>query len=333
MKRLLKTLTEALGPSGYEDAVRRIVLKEVKPLVDEVRVDRLGNVIAHRRPAKGAKTPRRIMLAAHLDEIGLIASHVDRNGFIRFAPIGEVVEKYALGARVRFLNGTGGVVGHDSPNPTGHSMPFSRMFVDVGVSSREECPVNAGDVAAFEGSFVESGRRLTGKAMDDRAGVAVLIETLRRLKSRLHDVYFVFTTRQAVEVRGAGTAAYSIDPEIGLAVDTTPAGDMPGNANKQIQLGGGPCVKIKDAQMLSDPRLVDWILRAAERGRIPFQREVSVSGNLDARAIQVARGGVAAGGLAIPVRYTHSSSEMVDYDDLRNSVRLLVALLCKPVSF
>ncbi len=333
MKQLLKTLTETFGPSGYEDAVRRIILKEIKPLADEIRVDALGSVIARVTPAKNAKNPKKIMLAAHMDEIGLMASHIDKSGFVRFTNVGGTFGRYTLGTRVHFLNGTSGVVGYDRLESVDETVPMSKMFIDVGARSQKECPVTVGDVAAFERPFTEMGTKLVAKSMDDRTGVAVLIETMRALKSSPHDLYFVFTTQEEVGVRGAGAAAYGIDPDLGLAIDVTPTGDTPGAIKMEMKLGKGPCVKIRDAGMLADPRVVEWMVNTAEKARIPYQREVLLIGSTDARAVQLTRAGVAAGALSIPVRYVHSSSEMVDYEDLTNSVKLLTVLLSKPISF
>ena len=333
MKQLLKTLTETFGPSGYEDEVRKLILKEVKPLADEVRVDALGNLIVHKKPAANSKNPKRIMLAAHMDEIGVIASHIDRKGFVRFTNVGGAFGKYTLGARVRFMNGVTGIVGYDRMENVDTALPINKMYIDVGVTKKEDCPVKVGDFAAFERSYMEMGDRLVAKSMDDRSGVVVLIETLRGIKSTANDLYFVFTTQEEVGVRGAGAAAYGIDPEIGLAIDVTATGDTPASLKMVMELGKGPCVKFRDPGMLSDPRVVDWMITTAEKAKIPYQREVLLMGSTDAREIQIARSGVMAGALSIPCRYVHSASEMVDYNDLKNSVKLLTVMLSKPVSF
>ncbi len=333
MKQLLKTLTETFGPSGHEGEVRKIILKEVKPLADEIRVDALGSLIVRKKPAKGSKNPRRIMLAAHMDEIGIIASHIDKKGFVRFTNVGGTFGRYTLGARIRFMNGVTGVIGYDLPEHVENAPPINKMYIDVGATKKEDCPVKVGDFAAFERSYMEMGDRLVAKSMDDRTGVAVLIETLRSIKSTPNDLYFVFTTQEEVGVRGAGAAAYGIDPEIGLAVDVTATGDTPASMKVMTELGKGPCVKFRDPGMLSDPRVVDWMISTAEKARIPYQREVLLIGSTDAREIQISRAGVMAGALSIPCRYVHSASEMVDYRDLKNSVKLLTALLSKVVSF
>jgi endoglucanase len=273
------------------------------------------------------------MLAAHMDEIGLIASHIDRDGFVRFTNVGTALGQHSLGARVRFLNGISGIVSFDRLEKSDEAVPLNQMFIDVGATSPKDCPVKVGDVAAFERPFAEMGRRLVAKSMDNRAGVAVLIETMRALKAAPHDIYFVFTTQEELGTRGATAAAFAVDPDIGLAVDVTPVGDTPGSIKMEMKLGCGPCIKIRDTLMLADARVVDWMINTAEKTHTPYQREVLWEGSTDARAIQLTRAGVAAGGLSIPVRYTHSSSEMVDYDDLQNSVKLLVALLSKAISF
>ncbi len=332
MKRLLKQLTETFGPSGYEDDVRKLVRAEVKPLADEVKVDALGNLIARKKPSKPSKDTKKIMIAAHMDEIGLIVSHVDDNGFVRFSSIGGVFGKYVHGGRVRFLNGVQGVIGYDRFEKVNDAPPLDKAFIDVGATRKRDCPVKVGDVAAFDRPFVELGNRLVAKSMDDRVGVLVAIETLRALQSTPHDVYFVFTTQEEVGVRGATTSAFGVDPDLGIAIDVTSAADTPDAFKMEMALGKGPCVKIRDAGAISDPRVVQWMIRAAEKNRIPYQREVLLFGGTDARAIQLTRAGVPAGCLSIPTRYVHSPSEMVDYSDVQNSVKLLTAMLKTPVN-
>lgn len=331
MKQLLQKLTETFGPSGYEDNVREIVRTEVESLVDEIKVDVLGNLIARKHPSKKVANTKRIMVAAHMDEIGLMVSHVDTNGFVRFAPIGTVFRRYVVGGRVRFLNGTRGVIGFDRLDNLNELPTLDKVYIDVGAASQKDCPVKIGDIAAFDRSFTELGNRLVAKSMDDRVGVLVAIEALRALKSSPHDVYFVFTTQEEVGTRGAGTAAYGVDPDIGIAIDVTPAGDTPNALKMEMALGKGPCIKIQDPSMISDPRVVQWMIRAAEKAKLPYQREVLLLGGTDARAIQITRAGVPAGCISIPVRYVHSPSEMVDYSDVQNTVKLLTAVLRTPI--
>lgn len=331
MKKLLKQLTEAFGPSGYEDNIRKLVMAEVKPLADEIKVDALGNLIARKKPGKVTKDTKKIMIAAHMDEIGIMVSHIDDHGFVRFTSIGGVFGKYVLGGRVRFLNGVQGVIGYDRFDKPHETPTLDKVYIDVGATSKKDCPVKVGDVAAFDRPFVEMGNRFVAKSMDDRVGVLVAIETLRALKSTPHDVYFVFTTQEEVGTRGAGTSAFGVDPDVGIAIDVTASADTPNAMKMEMVLGKGPCVKIKDNGALSDPRVVQWMISAAEKNKIPYQREVLLFGGTDAHAMQMTRAGVPAGCLSIATRYVHSPSEMVDYTDVQNSVKLMTAILKTPI--
>ena len=329
MKQLIQNLTETFSPSGYEDAIREMILAEIRPLADETRVDALGNIIA--RKGEKASNGQRVMVAAHMDEIGLIATHIDEAGFVRFTTIGIPFPRYLLGGRVRFASGVQGIIGSETPDKKNEIPPVDRLFIDVGALNKKNCPVNVGDVAAFDRPFVEIGKRLVAKSLDNRAGVAVAIETMRRLGDGPNEVYFVFTVQEEVGVRGATVSAYGLDPQVGLAIDVTPAGDTPNSIRRDIALGKGPAIKIKDSQMLADPKVVAWMERAAEKGQISIQREVLTSGSTDARAIQLTRLGVPTGGLVLPCRYVHSPSEMMDYGDVEYAVELLTAMLNAPI--
>ncbi len=331
VKKLLQTLTEALGPAGYEDEVREIVRSEIEPFVDEIEVDALGNLCARKRPGKPTKNSRKVMVAAHMDEIGMVVSHVEKNGFVRFSPLGSVLRQYAPGARVRFLNGTRGMIGIDPLSNSNELPTLDKLYIDVGATSKDDCPVRMGEVAAFDCSYTELGDRLVAKSMDNRVGVLVAIEALRNLKPAPYDIYFVFTTQQEVGRRGVIPSTYGIDPDLGLAVDVTPAEDTSRARGIGIALGKGPCIKIQDAGMIADTRVVDWMVRAAEKSKIVYQREVSSLANTDAKGIQPARAGVPAGCVSIPVRYIHSSSEMVEFSDVQSAVRLLTAILHTPI--
>ncbi|MBT3188085.1 MAG: M42 family metallopeptidase [Anaerolineae bacterium] len=323
---LIKKLTETFSPSGYENTIRDLIMAEIKDFADEIHVDALGNLIA--RKGSGGK---KIMLAAHMDEIGLIVNHVDKNGFARFTQLGTLLPHTLIGTKVHFLNGAYGVIGAEYLTQITKFIPIDKMFIDTGASSPKDSPVSIGDVGAIEHPFHDLGKRLIAKSMDNRVSVAALIETMRKLKTTPHEVYFVFTTQEETKVRGALTSAYGINPEIGIAIDICPTGDTPYSATKEISLGKGPSIKIKDPFMIADPRIVKWMIKSAEKAKIPYQREVSNLGSTDARAIQIAREGALAGGISIPCRYVHSPSEMVDLDDIQNTIKLLVTLLEKKI--
>lgn len=332
MKQLIQRLTETTGPSGYESAVRDLVRGEIEGLVDELRVDALGNLIA--RKGSKAGNGMRVMLSAHMDEIGIIATHIDEKGFVRFTTIGGVRPHTCIGGRVQFLNGTRGLIYMERMDSPSQLPSMDQLFIDVGASSKEDCPVKVGDLAAFDRPFTDLGNRLVAKAMDDRVSVAVLIETLRQLQGKQtpHELYFVFSTQEEVGLRGATTAAYGVDPDLGIAVDVTMTGDTPKGAKMAVNLGDGPAVKVRDGGMLADPRVVRWMVAVAEKAGLPYQLEVLEGGTTDARAIQLTRAGVPSGCVSIPTRYVHSPSEMVDINDVQNSVNLLVAMLSEPVN-
>jgi len=205
------------------------------------------------------------------------------------------------------------------------------MYIDTGSSSKKDCPVKVGDVEAFDRPVIDLGKRMVSKAMDDRVGVAVIIETMRKIKSPANQIYFVFSTQEEVGLRGATTAAFGIEPDIGLAVDVTRTGDTPKGIKMEVSLGKGPAIKVRDSGMLADPRLVELLVRTSVKFKIPHQMEVLEAGSTDARAIQLTRAGVPAGCLSIPCRYIHSPSEMIDLDDVDHAVNLLSALLNEPV--
>lgn len=330
MKSLIQKLVEAVGPSGYETQVRELVMEEVKDYVDSWKVDPLGNLIT--RKSKKGKDGLTIMLAAHLDEIGLMVTHVDDNGYARFTQLGFLFPINVTAGRVQFLNGPKGVIGLDASNDSIYKTDgLNKMFIDLGVDNKADCPVGIGDVAAMTRRFEDFGDRLVSKSMDDRIGVAVLIETLKQLKNTPHEVVGVFTVQEEVGTRGATPAAYDVDPDIAIAIDVCPTGDTPKSKTNQIKLGNGPAIKIRDAGMLADPAVIAWMEAGAKQAKLPSQREILLRGSTDARAMQLVRGGVPAGCVSIPCRYVHSPSEMVDYNDVQNAVKLLVHLLSKPV--
>jgi putative aminopeptidase FrvX len=334
VKETIKELVEAFGPSGCENVVRDLIRQTIERdglanrKGDEVRVDPLGNLIVLK---KGAGGGRKVMLAAHMDEIGIIVTHVDEKGFLRFGSLGGLDPLMLLGSRVCFTNGTVGVIGAEKLESSFQVPGLDKLFIDVGAKDKAGCPVRVGDVAAFIRPFVDVGDRLIAKAFDDRIGCAVLLQLLRDLHQTPHDTYFVFTVQEEIGRRGAMTSGYSVAPDLALAVDVTDTGDTPEARTMAVSLGDGPAIKVKDSGMLAHPGVKDWLIETAEASGIPYQLEVLEDGTTDALAIQTSRTGVPAGCVSIPCRYAHSPSEMVDYHDVTNAVRLLVAALSKPI--
>ncbi len=329
MKSLIQKLVEIPGPSGFEYEIRDVIREEITGVADEIRVDALGSLIA--RKGTKADDGLRVMISAHIDEIGLMVTHIDKNGFMRFTNVGGVNPLTCYGGRVLFMNGTQGVIGVDGLEQ-GKKPKLSDLFIDIGATSKESCPVKVGDVCGFERPFIDLGKRMVAKSMDDRIAVAIAIEVLKQLESSPHEVHFVFSTQEEVGLRGATTAAYGVEPDVGFAVDVTRSGDTPRpNTKMATALGDGPAIKVRDASFIADPRLVKWMVKTAEDTGIPYQLEVLEAGGTDGRAIQLSRAGASAGCVSIPCRYIHSPSEMVDTDDVVNAVKLLVKLLSRPI--
>jgi putative aminopeptidase FrvX len=330
VKDLIKSLTEAHGPSGREDQIRELIRAEVETLVDEVRVDVMGNLIALKR---GSGHGKKVMLAAHMDEIGLIVSYADEYGFLRCQPIGGVDVMTLLGNRVQFADGSFGVICAENRQEFKKDPTLDKLYVDVGATGRQEVQDRLGEAVSFARPFVDLGQRIVAKAIDDRIGCAVLIGTLRELRDSPHDVAFVFSVQEEVGLRGARTSAFGVNPDLGIAVDVTAAADTPEAPKLAMKLGAGPCIKVMDSGMIAHPGVKSLLLETAESRDIPYQLEVLARGTTDAAAIQLARDGVPAGCVSLACRYVHTPSEMVDMEDVRNAVELLGAVLRGPIEF
>ncbi len=328
LKDLIKRLAETQGPSGSEEPVRAVIMQELEGLVDEVKVDALGNVIA----VKHAKGPR-VMLSAHMDEIGVVVTHIDEKGFLRFAPVGSLDPHRLPGARVAFANGAIGVIGVEKLKEL-KDLKFARLFIDIGATDRAgaEAKVKIGDTAAMWRLMEDLGDRVAGKALDDRIGCAVLLEVLRRLKKPANDTYFVFSVQEELGKRGAETSAFGINPDYGIAVDVTITGDTPEAPPVALALGKGPAIKVMDSSLISHPGVRQLLVAAAQEAKVPYQLEVLDFGGNDAGAIHLTRAGVPSGTVSIPARYVHSPSEMADLGDVEGAVKLLLHCLEKPLS-
>lgn len=329
MEALIRRLAEAWGPSGYEHQVRELIRAEVEPLADELWVDPLGNLIA--RIGQG---DLRVMTAAHMDEIGLIVSHIDRQGFARFSPIGTLFPASLLGARVRFENGVVATVGVEHQFTKRRELPATDGFyLDISTGANGGAEVQVGDPAAFEGTLLARGERLIGKSLDDRLCCALQIEAMRRVKAEgtPHSVYFVFTVQEEVGSRGARTASHAVEPHLGLALDVTSTGDQPHGKRNAVALGAGVAIKTRDTGLIVPAAVKKLLAQRAEENGIPYQFEVLEGGSTDGRMIQLAHGGVPTGVLSVPVRYVHTPSETVDRRDAQALLDLLVAVLRGPI--
>jgi len=319
---LLKELTGKYGTSGRENKIREYIKGQALPYADEVETDVLGNLIVHK---KGSG--KRIMMAAHMDEIGVIVTFIDDNGFLRFSDVGGLNTKDILYNRVVFENGVTGVIGTEKENK---DKVISKFFIDIGAKDKIEAEkmVSVGDMATFDGGFVKSGDTVISKALDNRAGCYVLIEALKQAKTE-NDLYFVFTVQEEVGLRGAKTSAYGINPDMAIAIDVTDTGDTPNAEDMAVKLGKGAAIKVMDSSVLCDSTIRTGLIECAKGKGIPYQLEVMTDGGTDAGAISVTRAGIKTGGISIPTRYIHSPSEMASISDIENCVKLLVEFIGK----
>lgn len=329
---LLSTICQTPGAPGFEQKVRELVIKEVKPLVDEVTIDNMGNVYAIKR----GESDKRIMIGAHMDEIGFIVTHIDDKGFIRFHTLGGFDPKTLTAQRV-IIHGKKDIIGVMASKPI-HVMTSEERnkiakigdyFIDTGLSKEElEKSISIGDPITREREFIEMGNCVNSKSLDNRLAVFILIETLRYLKDKKvpYDIYGVFTVQEEVGIRGANVSALNINPDFGFGLDTTIAFDLPGAAPHEMitKLGEGTAIKIMDSATICDYRMVKYMKSIAEKHAIKWQPEILPAGGTDTAGIQrMTQGGSIAGAVSIPTRHLHQVIEMADKDDIEASIDLL----------
>lgn len=323
MRETLKRLLNAYGPTGREETVCGVIREMVEPYVDTTEVDAMGNLICVKK-GEG----KRVMLAAHMDQIGFIVTDIDEKGFLRVFNIGGINRGVSLNRHVVFGNGVHGIVSYELDKAADNTM--NSLFIDIGAKDREDAEkkVEIGDIAVYVPDVFEMGEDLmSSPAMDNRVGCAVLIEALKQLKDCPNEVYAVFTVQEEVGLRGAMAAAYGINPELGIALDVTLCGDTPKGPKIAVALGKGPCVKILDRSVICSPKAVAIMEAAAERAEIVTQREVLTAGGTDAGAIQKTRAGVPCGVLSITCRYVHSACETISVSDCENGAKLIAEIL------
>lgn len=330
MDELLKKLSDASSVSGNEGAVRNIIKEEASKYAD-VSVDKIGNVIAYKKGRIGNKT---IMLAAHMDEVGLMATYIEENGFVRFKPVGGIDQRVLLAKRVKIgKNEILGVIGvkaiHlQAPAERGNVIPMQSMYIDVGATSRDNSGVKVGDYISWVTEFEDLGDgKMKGKALDDRIGCRALLELM---KNEYDDnIAYCFTAQEEVGMRGAEVAAYNVKPDVAIVLEGTSALDIPGidELQKVTCLGKGPAVSYADAATIGDKRLIAEIIGAGDKNNIKYQIKRMAKGGNDAGAIHTSREGVATAVISAPVRYIHSPVSVADYSDYNNMVALVDAYL------
>lgn len=335
---LLERLCNACAVSGDEGQIRKIILEQIDAQVDEVKIDALGNLLVTRRGSSGGEGKDgkrlRVMLAAHMDEIGLMLTHDEGDGVYRFEMVGGIDERILAGKAV--LVGKEGLPGVIGVKPVHlaereereRGLTIDNLRVDIGPAGGR---VKVGDRATFTTRFTRLGSSLLGKAMDDRLGVATLIELVKHAPANI-DLLAAFTVQEEVGLRGARVAAYAFDPDMAIALDSTPAFDLPlddgeENTRYNTRLGGGPAIYIADGATLSDPRLIRHLVSTAEKYNIPFQFRQPGGGGTDAGAIHKQRSGIPSVSISVPGRYAHTPATIVRLEDWRNTLGLVHAAL------
>lgn len=330
--QLLKTICETPGASGFEQPIRALILKELKGLVDDVNVDNMGNIIAVKR----GNEPKRVMIAAHMDEIGFIVNHIDKEGFLRFLPLGGFDPKTLTSQRV-IVHGSKDLVGVMGSKPIhmmkteerNKQLPINEYFIDMGMSKKEvKKYIKVGDSVTRERQLIEMGDCINSKSLDNRISVFILLETLRALKNKKvpYDIYAVFTVQEEVGIRGAISAAHLIDPDFGFGLDVTIAFDVPGAQEHEMvtKLGKGAAIKIIDGMTICDYRIVNYLKQLADKNDIPWQAELLPAGGTDTAGLQrYGKKGAIAGAISIPLRHMHQTIEMAHKSDVQDCINLL----------
>lgn len=325
--QLLKDILTAYGPSGHEGRVADVIRTVLEGHVDEIYTDAMGSLIAVK---KGDGTGRRIMASAHMDHIGLAVVDADKHGFVRVCNVGGIRAAKMVSGHVVFGNGVCGVVGADEK--VKGELQVSDLYIDIGAETREEAlsMVSLGDMCVMAPRVSMLGEnRIASPAMDDRIACFVQAEAVLALPENIkNDVYAVFSVQEEVGLRGATTAAYHVNPDLGIAVDVTGVGDVPKVATKvPVELGKGAAIKIMDRSLICTPSVVHMMEKLAQENGVMVQREVLPYGGTDAGAMQRTRGGVPSGAISIPCRYIHSEAETVDKRDVQACVELLKACM------
>ncbi|MEL6653072.1 MAG: M20/M25/M40 family metallo-hydrolase [Bacteroidota bacterium] len=326
---LLRELCFEPGPPGGEEPIRKIVLREIESLVDEIKVDYMGNLVA----LKKGKTPRKVMAAAHMDEISFIITHIDDDGFARFHTLGGFDPKTLTAQRV-IVHGKEDVIGVMGSKPIHIMTPEDRKkppqikdyFIDFGMSGdRVKELISVGDKVTRERDMRIIGDTVSTKSLDNRVSVFILIEVLKQLQTPAFDFYAVFTVQEEIGLRGATTATRHINPEFGFGLDTTIANDLPSaqEHEKITSLGKGTAIKVMDSSVVTDSRMVRFMEGVAQRHDITYQKEILTAGGTDTGAIQRSGDGAIVGCVSIPTRHIHSVVEMCHQEDIAGSIALL----------
>lgn len=317
MDKLLKTLLSPVSVSGAEGEISKVLTELAKPY-GTVASDHLGNLVVH-KPGNG----KRIMLAAHMDSIGVVATYIEDSGFVRFGKLGGMKLVPMVGQRVRFEGGTVGIICTEN-GVEPKDLSEDKLYIDTLGEK-----VEIGETAALWNEPLFVGRKVIAPALDNRLGCAVCLRALELLEKTDNDIFCVFTVQEEVGRRGARPAAYTITPDLGIAVDICGVQDAPGKKDIALKLLGGPIIKYLDARSIAHKSVTSLLEETAKELDIPVQRCVTKRGGTDASMIQPSRGGVPSASLCVPIRYTHTANEIADLTMAEQTARLLAAAIAK----
>ena len=339
IKRLEK-LSNEFGPPGEEERIRELVKKEASKYVDKIEEDKIGNLYLVK---EGDKSKPKVLLAAHMDEVALIITHIHKNGYLRFMTLGGIDPRVLYAQRILIMGKNGPVKAYIGATPPHllekkkeeKSVSLSDLYIDIGVDSEEEVRelgVKIGSKAVFDTKFMKMGKnKVAGKAFDDRIGVSTIIEILKRLKDTNYNLIGLISVQEEVGLRGARAAAWMVEPDYAIILECTAAGDMPGVLEHKMStiMGHGPAITIADMSMVANPKIVNMLVNVAEERELKFQFKKMLVGGTDAGAIHLAKGGILSGVVSVPGRYIHSPVAIADLRDIKGQIELVEGFIEK----
>lgn len=326
---LLKKLCSMDSLSGFEENISEMIKRETENFVDEVYTDSLGNVIAHK---KGIG--KKILFTAHMDQIGVMVNDIDEKGFLKFSGVGGLIPFLLIGQRIIFKNGVIGIIASQSDLETSGEMSglsLNKLYIDIGATSKEEAleKIEVGEVGAFNAEYYENEDIVISKSLDDRAGCFMMMEAIRSQTESDYDIYYAFTVQEEVGCRGAITASYQIEPDIGIALDITPAGDVIGTKNSNTKVNAGIAIKLMDPSLITSQQIKKLLIDKAKENNIKYQPEIMYRGGTDSGQIHLSKKGVPSGAISVPTRHAHSANELIYKSDLIEGIKLIKAIIKK----
>lgn len=320
--KLLRELTELYGPTGREYKVAEFITREIKGYVDEIKIDALGNLIAHKRGLG-----KKVMISAHMDQLGMIVKNIDEKGFIRFGKLGSIKPLNLIDTRIVFENGVEGVIICEKIEDY-NNITHDNLYIDIATLSPKNVlnKVKIGDVAVTKSEYYENDECVMTQCLDDRIGCMIIIEAMKQNIKSENDMYYVFTVQEEIGCIGAGTSGYEVNPDLFITLDVACTGDELRGIKTAMKMGAGAGIKVKDAFLMVNYDVVKYLTKLSQENNIKYQLEVSEVGGTDATNVQVVRSGIKSGSITIPTRNIHSVNEIIAKEDIANCIKLVIEL-------